>query len=45
MVGRVTLLIPTTVLPPISESFPEVSTNSGPATGWGLGAAPGHIGI
>src|SRR6266702_1053429 len=45
MVGRVTLLTPTAGLPPGRKSFPDVSAYSGPATGCGSGAAPGHIGI
>jgi hypothetical protein len=39
------LLTPTAGLPATRNSFPDVSTFSGPATGWGSGTAPGHIGI
>jgi hypothetical protein len=45
MVGRVTLLIPTIGRPAMRSFGPEVSTFSGPATGWGSGAALGQMGI
>src|SRR6266566_7150977 len=45
IVGRVTLNTPTTGLPAISPSFPDDAVvTSGPATGWGSGTVPGHIG-
>src|SRR5580658_3811814 len=44
MVGRVTLLTPVAGLPVSIHGFAVVSANSGPATGWGSGTLPGHIG-
>src|SRR5205807_6127681 len=44
IVGRDTLLTPTAGLPATRHSFPVVVANSGPATGWGSGTLPGHIG-
>lgn len=45
MVGRLTSLIEVTGLPAIKSSWPETAVVSGPATGCGLGAAPGQIAI
>src|ERR1051326_3268775 len=45
IVGRVTLLTPITCRPATRNVFPDGSTTSGPLTGCGSGAAPGHIGV
>src|SRR6266702_7041336 len=44
MVGRVTLLTPTTCLPATRNVFPDGSTTSDPLTDCGSGAATGHMG-
>src|ERR1017187_4819205 len=44
IVGRVTLLTPITCRPATRNVFPDGSTTSGPLTGCGSGAAPGHMG-